>query len=122
MNSFELDERIDKDLKQYIIDQENKRQDLNYKKLMQGIKMSKKYLYENMPGRILNPSISDLDLESRFVLFVSSIILIAIGVFIGSNFNTNSYSLDTQKHACEKSLPRDKVCVLESYNFTIKSK
>ncbi len=80
MNSFELDERIDKDLKQYIIDRENKRQDLN--------------------------------LETRFGLFVSSIILIAIGVFIGSNFNTNSYSLNTQKHTCEKSLPRNKVCVL----------
>ena len=112
MKSFELDERIDKDLKQYIIDRENKRQDLNYKKLMQGIKMSKKYLYENMPGRILNPSISDLNLETRFGLFVSSFILIAIGVFIGSNFNTNSYSLNTQKHTCEKSLPRNKVCVL----------
>lgn len=84
--------------------------------------MSKKYLYENMPGRILNPSISDLNLETKFGLFVSSIILIAIGVFIGSTFNTNSYSFDTQKHACEKSLSRDKVCVLESYNFTIKSK
>ena len=80
MNSFELDERIDKDLKQYIIDRENKRQDLN--------------------------------LETRFGLFVSSIILIVIGVFIGSNFNTNSYSLNTQKHTCEKSLPRNKVCVL----------
>ena len=90
MNSFELDERIDKDLKQYIIDRENKRQDLN--------------------------------LETRFGLFVSSFILVAIGVFIGNNFNTNSYSLNTQKHTCEKSLPRDKVCVLESYNFTIKSK
>ena len=30
MNSFELDERIDKDLKQYIIDRENKLQDLNF--------------------------------------------------------------------------------------------
>lgn len=120
MSSFKLDEIIDKDLKQYSIDQENRRQNLNYKKFKQGIKMSKKYLYENMPGRILNPSVSDLSSETKFGLLISSFLLVIAGICIGISFN--SYSYDKQKYDCEKSLPRNQICILESYNFTIKSK
>lgn len=67
MNSFELDERIDKDLKQYIIDRENKRQDLNYKKLMQGIKMSKE---DGIVMRDFFNTVYPLSFKSIFKLFI----------------------------------------------------
>lgn len=118
MYEFELQERIEQDITDHTTKLENKR----YQNFIKSSKMAKKYLYEHMPGRIVNPSISDLDSPDKCILVFLILVSFLAGCLVGSNFNSNTTRYESEKELCEKELPRNLKCVPVGIKFKVESK
>lgn len=129
MFEFELQERIEQDIikneeikQKRAVDLENNLENKRYQNFIESSIMAKKYLYEHMPGRIVNPSISDLDSPDKCILVFLMLVSLLTGCLIGSNFNSNTNRYETEKELCEKELPRNLKCVPVGIKFKTESK
>lgn len=90
MNSYKLDELIDKDLKEST-------EDFTYPKT---------FTFNILP---IN-------------LFLIVLVALSVGFLLGFLNNPATILNTTALNSCEESLPRNEICVIESFNFKIKSK